>query len=298
MDRYKIGLDIGGSHVSAGVVDTATGSLLEESYTCVEVDCHAGATEIISRWAEAIRETIRKSGQAVTDLGIAIPGPFNYGRGICTMSGVGKYDNLYGLDVTQSLLSRLAGTGLERILYTNDAAAFALGEYFGRFAGKSLRMVALTLGTGVGSGFVADGKLVVSGESVPANGWVYCLPFEGGIADDKFSTRWFKSRYSELTGWKVEGVRQLAETVETDSVAKLIFAEYGVRLAHFVLPVFTQFKGDHLVLGGNISRAAQHFLPSMNKRLQEKGMSIEISVSALNEKAALVGAASLFINQE
>lgn len=298
MGNYKVGLDIGGSHVSAGVVDISTGFLIEESYTVLEVNCHSNSGDVITRWCKAVEESISKSGKKVDGLGVAIPGPFNYELGICTMTGVGKYDKLYGLDVTQSMLSQLSGLAIQRILYTNDAAAFALGEYFGRPSAKTGRMMALTLGTGVGSGFIADGKLVVSGESVPENGWVYCLPFEGGIADDKLSTRWFQSRYRELTGWSVEGVRQLAETVESDSVAKLIFAEYGVRLAHFVLPVFKKFKGDHLVLGGNISRAAQHFMPFMKKRLQEKGASIEISVSALNEKAALVGAASLFINQE
>ena len=298
MNSHKIGLDIGGSHVSAGVVDTATGSLLEESYTFAKVNCHESATDIIARWAYAIKETIRKSGQVVTDLGIAIPGPFNYERGICTMSGVGKYDNLYGLDVMQSLLAHLTGAGVERIRFTNDATAFALGEYFTRFAGKSGRMVALTLGTGVGSGFVADGKLVVSGESVPANGWVYCLPFDGGIADEKLSTRWFQSRSKELTGWSVEGVRQLADTVETDPAARFIFTEYGIRLADFVLPVFRKFEGDHLVLGGNISRASTHFIPSMKTRLENHGAFMDISISTLNEKTALVGAASLFINLE
>ena len=221
MNSHKIGLDIGGSHVSAGVVDTATGSLLEESYTFVKVNCHESATDIIARWAYAIKETIRKSGQVVTDLGIAIPGPFNYERGICTMSGVGKYDNLYGLDVMQSLLAHLTGAGVERIRFTNDATAFALGEYFARFAGKSGRMVALTLGTGVGSGFVADGNYVRRNQS--GNGWAYCR-LDGGIADEKLDPLVPVALGYRLVG---QGVRQLADTV---SRSPPLFG-YGIRLA-------------------------------------------------------------------
>lgn len=95
----------------------------------------------------------------VRNVGLAFPGPFDYERGISLIQGVRKFDRLYGLDVTESLLARLEGAGVEECRYVNDAAAFALGECFCGAASGAGRVMALTLGTGFGSGFVAAGRL-------------------------------------------------------------------------------------------------------------------------------------------
>lgn len=113
--------------------------------------------------------------------------------------------------------------------------------------------MALTLGTGFGSGFVAAGRLLTDAPEVPVHGWVYHLPFEGGIADDAFSTRWFCRRYRALTGREVTGVKEIADRAGTEKEARRLFDEYGRRLGEFILPVFDRFRGDVLVLGGNIA---------------------------------------------
>lgn len=110
---------------------------------------------------------------------LRLPGPFDYERGISLIRGVRKFERIYGLDVAATLYPLLRECGTEEFRYVNDAAAFALGECLGGVADDAERVVALTLGTGVGSGFVAGRRLVTSGDEVPANGWVYCLPFEG-----------------------------------------------------------------------------------------------------------------------
>ncbi|MBD9233331.1 MAG: ROK family protein, partial [Alistipes onderdonkii] len=153
----------------------------------------------------------------------------------------------------------------------------------------------LTLGTGVGSGFVAGRRLVTSGDEVPANGWVYCLPFEGGIVDEAFSTRWVCGRYRELTGQEISGAREAAERHAEDPAARRLFDEYGERLAAFAAPVAERFRADMLVLGGNISRAYPLFGPAMERRLEADGHRIRIGLPARPDHAALIGAASLFI---
>ena len=164
-----------------------------------------------------------------------------------------------------------------------------------RVADDAERVVALTLGTGVGSGFVAGRRLVTSGDEVPANGWVYCLPFEGGIVDEAFSTRWVCGRYRELTGQEISGAREAAERHAEDPAARRLFDEYGERLAAFAAPVAERFRADMLVLGGNISRAYPLFGPAMERRLEADGHRIRIGPPARPDHAALIGAASLFI---
>ena len=155
--------------------------------------------------------------------------------------------------------------------------------------------MALTLGTGVGSGFVAGRRLVTSGDEVPANGWVYCLPFEGGIVDEAFSTRWVCGRYRELTGQEISGAREAAERHAEDPAARRLFDEYGERLAAFAAPVAERFRADMLVLGGNISRAYPLFGPAMERRLEADGHRIRIGLPARPDHAALIGALLLLL---
>ena len=293
--NYAVGVDIGGSHVCSRVVDLAAPGGTEYPVVETPVDCGAGASAVLAAWTGNIRRAISASGLGrVRNVGLAFPGPFDYERGISLIQGVRKFDRLYGLDVPESLLARLEGAGVEECRYVNDAAAFALGECFCGAASGAGRVMALTLGTGFGSGFVAAGRLLTDAPEVPVHGWVYHLPFEGGIADDAFSTRWFCRRYRALTGREVTGVKEIADRAGTEKEARRLFDEYGRRLGEFILPVFDRFRGDVLVLGGNIARAYPLFGPAFEARLADEGRKIDIRMSALLDQAAMAGAASLF----
>jgi len=292
--RYAIGADIGGSHICSAVVDLQKGTLLTEPVT-TDVDCHAEALDIIEAWAENLHLTASSSTVPVGCAGLAIPGPFDYIKGISLIAGVNKFDSIFGLDVSLSLKSLLSGSGIDKIRFVNDASAFALGESLGGAASDVDRVVALTLGTGVGSGFVSGHRLVEDGPTVPANGWVYCLPFGDGIADEAFSTRWLINRYRQLTGTVVDGGREIAEKCAYEPEARMLFEEYGRRLAEFTLPLLRQFGSHTLILGGNISRAYPHFGHALESEMSRSGYNVDIKVSSLLDKAALIGAASLFI---
>lgn len=293
-NRYALGVDIGGSHVCSAVVDLATGAICSEPVT-TPVDSAAGAVEILDAWAANMRQATAASGVSVTQAGMAFPGPFDYRQGVSLIRGVRKFDRIYGLDVAASLRARLAGCGIVDFRFVNDASAFALGECLGGAASDAERVVALTLGTGVGSGFVAGRRLVETGDEVPANGWVYSLPFEGSIADDAFSTRWVCRRYRELAGEEVAGAREVAARYDTDPAARQLFDEYGDRLARFAGPLLDRFGSRVLVLGGNISRAWPLFGPAMERRLAADGCATQVRISQLLDRAALVGAASLYL---
>lgn len=292
-ERYAIGADIGGSHICSAVVDLAQGTICSEPVD-TPVDSGASAVRILEAWAGNIKQSLALApGGKVCGVGFAFPGPFDYKRGISLIRGVRKFDRIYGLDVAESLRARLNTDFAFR--FVNDASAFALGECLGGAARDAERVVSLTLGTGVGSGFVENRRLVESGDRVPANGWVYCLPFEEGIVDDAFSTRWFCKRWSELTGKQVEGAREIAACYDTDPAARRLFETYGRRLAEFAGPILNRFGADTLVLGGNIARAYPLFGPAMNERFATEGRNIEIRISALMDRAAMIGAASLFL---
>lgn len=292
--RYAIGVDVGGSHISSAVVDIVAGKIQGTPVT-TKVDASAPAQKLLVAWVDNIRQTIEHSTvDPPPCLSFAIPGPFDYDRGISMIRGVQKYENLYGLDMSASLHPMLLGSGIGELRYVNDAAAFALGECLGGASSGAERAVVLTLGTGVGSGFVANRKLVTSGGEVPENGWVYNIPFEGGIADEAFSTRWFRLRYRDLAGVEVAGAEDVARRWSEDPKARQLFEEYGRRLAEFTAPLLKNFRADALVLGGNISLAYPFFGPELEARLSKLGFETPVHTSTLLERAALVGAASLY----
>ncbi|MBM3419732.1 MAG: ROK family protein, partial [Bacteroidetes bacterium] len=188
-----IGTDIGGSHITCAAVNLLTGNILSETVTGRPVDNKEQAFRIVAEWAACVGETISKlpGGVEPAGIGFAMPGPFDYVNGIALFRGVTKYENLYGFNIADAIRSSL-GFGEEfPVRFMNDATSFAMGE---AWAGKSAtvsRSVAITLGTGFGSAFIADKTPVVEGEQVPRLGCLYHLPFGNSIADAYFSTRWF-----------------------------------------------------------------------------------------------------------
>lgn len=296
MSQFAVGIDIGGSHIGSCVVELTSGTILDNTIIKKEVNNKAFPSAVLNVWTSCIQASISASGIIPENLGFAFPGPFDYINGICKIEGVNKFEHLYGLDVTYSLLSALQLRPDTRIRYINDAGAFALGEAIGGCACQADRIIALTLGTGVGSGFIAEKQLIETGPSVPEHGWVYNLPFEDSIADDAFSTRWFCHRFFELTGHQVTGAKEISLQAQSDPLARQVFTEYGRRMADFVLPLIRQFQADTLVLGGNISQAYPLFGPSLEERLHQQGEDTSIQLSSLRDNAAMIGAASLFRN--
>lgn len=292
-ENYAIGVDVGGSHLSSAVIDLTTARVITP-VKVTPVNSKASAIEIIKAWQTNILSTLDIFPTGVAGIGMAIPGPFDYINGVSLIHGVNKYEHIFGLDVRNTLPSFIGNVPAGNFRFVNDASAFALGECFGGAAKGCDRVVALTLGTGVGSGFVASGKLVSSGDEVPMNGWVYHLPFENGIADEAFSTRWFIRRWKEITGETVDGVKEIALLCPSDRRAVDLFDSYGKRLAEFALPLLRRFGSHTLLLGGNIAKAHTYFGNSLETHLAESGYSVSVKLSSLSDKAALVGAASLF----
>ena len=98
-----------------------------------------------------------------------------------------------------------------------------------------------------------------------------------------------------MTGRKVAGAKDVAEECAAGSRrARMLFDEYGSRLADFISPVLMRFGADMLVLGGNISRAYGLFGPALENGMERNGCDVRVRTSALLGRAAMTGAASLF----
>ena len=289
--RYAVGSDIGGSHICSCVVDLEHGAFIGKPVN-TDIEHTLSAWEITAAWEKNLREVIGAAGVEIVGVGMAFPGPFDYKLGISHMDH--KFPALKGINIGDTLRSRLPEyPGLE-FRFINDANAFALGEsLYG--AGKDMEKgVAMTLGTGLGSGFVDKGRIVESGPSVPPDGEVWNLPYGSGIADEAFSTRGITGRYKALTGKEVSGALDVRKLYDTDESARKVFESFGRELAEFSAPILKKFGSDSLLLGGNISRSLDVFIGPMQEKFAEEGMDIKIKASILLDKAAMAGAAATF----
>jgi len=293
MKTIAIGVDVGGSHISCAACDLTDKRYLPETLSENELDNRGTAEEIISIWAQTIEETIRKSEPSeIAGIGFAMPGPFDYDRGIALFDeGVKKYENLYGLNVADALRKKMNLPENFPIRFLNDAMAFAIAEdWIGKSAG-SKRSLAITLGTGFGSAFLSNHIPVVSGDEVPAFGYVYHLPVETGNADDYFSTRGLLGRYKSKTGQSLSGVKELAQLTAKESVARDLFDDFGYKLGCFLKPLVETFGAEVIVIGGNISNAYPLFGENLENQLSQSRIKIEIS--ELKETASMIGSAVL-----
>jgi len=295
MDRnLAIGTDIGGSHISCAAVDLTTGKILKETLTGREVNNQAQASVIISVWADALTEVLSKvPREKIKGIGFAMPGPFDYVKGISYIRGVTKYENLYGINITDAISSSLEGSDDFLIRFMNDASSFAVGEAWAGSSAKVNRSLAITLGTGFGSAFVSGKIPIVDGDEVPKLGCIYHIPYREGIADDYFSTRWFTGQYKLATGKEISGVRELAEIAGSDKMVSELFNNFGTRLAVFLAPYLIKFNAEMLVIGGNISHAYNLFGNIFEVTLKKEKCTCKVALSSLKEDAAILGSAYL-----
>ncbi len=277
-----LGIDIGGSHITAAQVNVKHGLVIEQSLRRTKLDPHASDEEILTCWADTIIAVA--GGQADYLVGIAMPGPFDYQNGICLMKNVNKYDSLFGMNIRDELAKRLQ-LSPNNIIFRNDSEAFLDGEMaFG--AGKSFHKgIGITLGTGLGTSVYHDGKSFDMGLGINQ-------PLHSGVAEDYISTRWFVNRFQELTQTNILGVKQVAELYHTDKIARQIFEEFSQNITLFVHLFVEKFQPEVIIFGGNIAQSSELFFPAIEAGLKHVLPPIVIRKSVLNENAALMGAVS------
>ncbi|RAJ76502.1 glucokinase [Chitinophaga dinghuensis] len=283
-----VGVDIGGSHITAALVDLEDRSIIEGTWHRERINGKGTVEEIIDAWTAVIKEVAAGLEGENIVIGIGMPGPFNYEDGISLMQNQEKFDALYGLNVKELLAARLH-TSPKNIQFINDAGCFLQGEGFSGAARDFKSAIGLTLGTGLGSA-TFDGHLAKD-----ADRW--CTPFKASIAEDYISTRWFIKRYAEITGRTVKDVKALTELMGEDTRIAGIFEEFGTNLGEFLVPFIQQERPEVVVLGGNIANAAALFTPAVNNVLDSNNIHVPLRVAMLGESAAVIGAASVWYGE-
>jgi len=287
--KLAIGADIGGTHITAALIDLESKSIVPSSVKRKNVNAAGSADEIIRSWADCISEARRD--KEVESICLAIPGPFDYESGISLITGQAKYENLYKLNI-KDLLGASLNFPVQSIFLENDAACFLQGEVFSGAAGKYAKetVIGITLGTGLGSAVYRMGT--------SKDGDMWRWPFKEGIAEDYICTRWFVKRWKELTGESVNGVREILESDSPKRKADELFAEFNSNLSGFLFDFIANESPATIVIGGNISRAFDWFGPTLTSIINAKHPTIKIERAILGEEAPLAGAVGSWLQNQ
>lgn len=279
--------DVGGSHVSCAVCSSKSlrlGPVASES--CSAQSSSSAFLDLLVR----LGKQAGTSFDGVLGAELAFPGPFDFSAGISLMRH--KLVYLYGIDLRSALAGRF-GWSREQVRFVHDATAFLLGEIGAGAARAVCRSVGITLGTGIGSAFSIDGRVVTEGDGVPPGGEIWNLGFLSGTVEDAVSSRAIRQSYKQRTGREAE-VDALARAADRDSDALEAFVEFGHHLGLAMRAILSPFDPQVVVLGGGICRASELFLPAARREVE--GLALDIRVTQLFDQAPLVGAAVAWFN--
>jgi glucokinase len=273
-------LDIGGTHVAAGRVQLSSATVEPETRVRLEFTC---GTVLLERILEAAGSVATPETRR---FGVAAPGPFDYDAGVSLASH--KLPGLYGINLRREL-ARTVGLGGDAVSFLNDAEAFLLGEWWAGAARGHARALGITLGTGLGSAFLEDGRFVRSGPRVPPGGALYTLAFRGRPVEQTISRGALLSRYGADTNCGPD-LDQIAERARaTDARARRVFEELAANLAEFLAAPLESFSPSCLVIGGSISRAWDLVEPPLMQALAHRRLVVARAVNI--DDAPLLGAA-------
>lgn len=276
-------LEVGGTHVSAALIEPRTWTVL--STTRMTLDPRAPAEGLLDRFVAA-------GGEVTADdsawWGVAMPDPFDYDRGIGRFEGVAKFESLNGVHVGAALRDRLRPVPAG-VVFLNDADAFILGEWTAGAAAGARRCVGITLGTGIGSGWLVDGQVANPGN--PPGGRAHRLTVHGRPLEDVVSRRAIRAAYADAGGDPDADVLNIAAAARAGEqraaeVIERCFRALGKTLAS----VIAEFGAEVVVIGGAMSGSWDLFEPAF--RAGAEVDSPPIRLAAHPDSAPLVGAAA------
>lgn len=276
-------LEIGGSHVTAALVDLETQRPLDRHD--LSLPLQADREELLEAFLTAGR---RLAAPPEAVWGVAIPGPFDYQQGIGRFERVAKFEALNGVDVGAALRTGLPAAAVR---FLNDADAFGVGEVTAGAARGHRRAVCLTLGTGIGSSFLTDGYPVKSGDLVPPDGFVHPLRHQGRDLEDWMSRRALRRAYQAATGRQLDVIDIARQAREGDPAALNAWREGLTTMAQILAPWIRRFEADIVVIGGAIARAWDLIGPLTTEGFAAAGAPVEVVPAGCPDDAALLGAA-------
>ena len=316
---YRIGIDLGGTNIAAGLVDEQFRIVAKESTPTLVGRPNEAIVDDIAVLCKKVCAAAGAKESDVASIGIASPGVVDNDTGEIV------YANNLGMRHFPIIPLLRERVGIQKIYIENDANAAAWGEAIAGAAKGSRSSVMITLGTGVGGGIVADGKVYKGfnsaagelGHIVIRVGGRQCTCGRQGcweayssatglirtttekIEECKKAGRATKMTDLVAAKGKVTGRTAFDAMRQGDEAAKEVVTEYVEYLASGLASMINIFQPEVLSIGGGISNEGQYLLdlvvPLIRKQTYGTGLipETDIRIAQLKNDAGIIGAAVL-----
>jgi len=317
--NFSIGIDIGGTNTAFGIVNRR-GDILQQD----RLHTHDYATfeEFINAIKTELDVIVEKYGKKnISGIGIGAPNA-NYYSGEIALAANLKWKGMLPLRHLMEV-----ATGLP-VTVTNDANATAIGEMIYGAAKGMKDFIIVTLGTGVGSGFVANGQLIYGNDGFAGelghviavrdgracgcgrNGCLETYSSATGIvrtaneileacndSAEGMDEEWLLPIYKSGEDVTSSGIHKAA--LKGDPIAQQIFDFTGRMLGQTLADAVAITSPEAIILFGGLAKAGDYILKPTKKYMEENLLAIyknkiEIVLSGLSERdAAILGASAL-----
>jgi glucokinase len=287
-----LGLDLGGTNIKWVVLDQ-DGTPIADGSLPTEADC--GPDHVVERLALAGHVAIDASGPIAT-AGVGVPGIYEATRG-----SIRFFTNLPGPWAGHPLgepLSEALGVPVRLI---NDARAFTLAEARVGAGQGCAALVGVTLGTGVGGGFVLDGRLVLGYHGTAGeigHQVIDCNPGapKCGCGNTGCLESFVRAAALASAAGTATAAEAFAADERGDARAHAAVERWIDYLAIGLANVVTVLTPDRIVLGGGVASAAARIIAPLRQRLAAHvhltdPNHVEIVHAALGVRAGAIGAA-------
>ena len=288
-----IGIDLGGTAIKLGRF-SIDGHLLEDQQLQTPQPATPGA--VCVALVEAI-EALDPDRRA-SIVGIGLPGPMDVEARVARVCiNLPGWEEVPLADWLEPRLQR-------RVTLANDGNCALVGEAWKGAAKGYSDVVMLTLGTGVGGGVMLSGQLFTGHNGAAAEPGLIGLDPEGPPCNsgNRGSLEQFASISALRRLWDGDPAELAALAANGDAEAQAVWSRYGRTLGVGISSLVYMFTPELVLVGGGISGAATHFLPSVRKEVAQRvqAMSrqgLRIDVCALGNGAGRLGAARLAIER-
>lgn len=271
----KIGVDLGGTNIRAGLIDGKT--IITSTATPLTNKDNLSST--LGQLITIIHTVFQKGVQGI---GIGVPSIVDLENGIVyDVVNIPSWKEVHLRDI----LEKEFGVP---VFINNDSNCFALGEKYYGFGQHHKTFVGITLGTGIGSGIIIDDKLY-SGANCGA-GEIGYLPYMEHDFEYYCGANFFTSIHHTT------GKQTFIDAEKNDPNALALWAEFGGHLGIALRSVVYAYDPEAIILGGAISGAFHYFEQRMNESLRNihfpnSVARLKIYISEV-EHIAMLGAAA------
>jgi glucokinase len=303
-----LAIDLGGTKLAIALF-TEDGDLLAEETIALEKRQGHVVGALITEQVEKYKTLQKINGQMIISVGVSVPGIYNKTTGRVWAPNIPGWQNYPLLEEIKSIAGNMP------ISIDSDRACYILGEYWKGAAKDCNDAIYLSVGTGIGAGILADGKVLRGANNIAgAIGWIAlktpykkdydeCGCFET-IASGEGIVKLAKTILLQKSNYngKLKAIDNLSTVdlfnayKEDDVVAKEIFDHcielWGMAIANLV----SIFNPQKIILGGGVFGPAIKFIPAIREEAFKWAQPISmqqvvIEASALGKHAGLYGAA-------